>query len=293
MAICKNADCSSLVCKSPLIKAVFSSPCGCVRPVQVELELNVPLYALFPLISVLAAELAEGVVLTPSQVEIVGANAAEQNRDGSVVDANLLPLDQDFDNITAFLIYQRLWNHEVTLNTTLFGNYSVVYVHYPGRDLFCELVVCSLYFFLFGISLVSNQGSKKISGLPPSPPNTVMSSGIEHPLGVDVTNHEGHRKKLRISVIAAITSSAVIILVMCIGAAWIVALKCTPHSNNVLASECQQNIAKTNEFQRSLVKTKRSGIVHIMLVLSSLKIYIYRKMIIPSVSNILYIILPN
>ena len=127
-----------------------------------------------------------------------------------------------------------------------------------------------------------------MSGLPPSPPNTVMSSGIEHPLGVDVTKHEGHRKKLRISVIAAITSSAVIILVMCVGAAWIVALKCTPHTNNVLASECQQNIAKTNEYQRSLVKTKRSGIiVHIMLLLSSQRIHIYREMIIPSVSKIL------
>jgi hypothetical protein len=102
--------------------------------VQVEIELSVPLYALFPLISVLASELAEGVVLMPSQVEIVGANAGERSRDSSVVDANLLPLDQEFDNITAFLIFQRLWNHEVPLNSSLFGNYTVVYVHYPGNE---------------------------------------------------------------------------------------------------------------------------------------------------------------
>ena len=112
-----------------------------------ELELNVPLYALFPLISVLAAELAEGVVLTPSQVEIVGANAGERNRDGSIVDANLLPLDQEFDNITAFLIFERLWNHEVALNETLFGNYSVVYVHYPGTH-FSHKNLIELTYFL-------------------------------------------------------------------------------------------------------------------------------------------------
>lgn len=108
------------------------SPCGCVRPIQVRIDLTVPLYALFPLISVLAANLAEGTVLSPNQVEIIGANADSQNPDYSVVDVNLVPLDQGFDNLTALIIFERFWKHELLLNTTLFGNYSVVYVQYPG-----------------------------------------------------------------------------------------------------------------------------------------------------------------
>ena len=109
------------------------SPCGCVRPIQVKLDLSVPLYSLFPLISLLAANLADATVLSPNQVEIVGANADSRDPDSSIVDVNLVPLDQAFDNLTALLISQKLYKHKLLLNVTLFGNYNVIYVQYPGK----------------------------------------------------------------------------------------------------------------------------------------------------------------
>ena len=126
------ADCDEIVCLPPLTKTPFMSPCGCVRPIEVKIDLSVPLYSLFPLISVLATNIAEATVLSPNQVEISGANADSQNPDTSIVDVNLVPLDQAFDNLTALLIFQKFWSHELLLNSSLFGNYSVIYVHYPG-----------------------------------------------------------------------------------------------------------------------------------------------------------------
>ena len=71
--------------------------------------------------------------------------------------------------------------------------------------------------------------------------------------------HKTHRKKLRITVIAAIIASSTIMLVMCVGVVWMLALKCALHTKEPLAFEPDQKIAKTNEFQRTLVKTKKSG----------------------------------
>ncbi|KAI5063766.1 hypothetical protein GOP47_0022313 [Adiantum capillus-veneris] len=190
-------DCGAIVCLPPLTKTPFMSPCGCVHPIQVRIELTVPLYSLFPLISVLAANLAESTVLSPNQVEIVGANADSQDPDNSVVDVNLVPLDQGFDNLTALIIYEKFWKHEVVLNLTLFGNYSVLYVQYPG--------------------------------LPPSPPTQQTALGgqpgapaRENPVGV-VVKTKGH--KLGVGTIAVITLSAAIALVFILGALWFVLLK--------------------------------------------------------------------
>lgn len=141
------ADCDQTVCLPPLTKTPFMSPCGCVRPIEVKIDLSIPLYSLFPVISVLATDLAEGTVLSLNQVEISGANADSQNPDMSIVDVNLVPLDQAFDNLTALLIFQRFWNHELVLNSSLFGNYSVIYVHYPGTSalLLVALSRCASY----------------------------------------------------------------------------------------------------------------------------------------------------
>eukprot|EP00250_Pteridium_aquilinum_P019029 c24262_g1_i1 orf=980-4132(+) len=191
-----SEDCSTIVCLPPLTKTPFMSPCGCVRPIQVRIELTVPLYSLFPLISVLAANLAEGTVLSPNQVEVIGANADSQNPDYSVVDVNLVPLDQGFDNLTALIIFEKFWKHELLLNSTLFGNYSVVYVQYPG--------------------------------LPASPPSENTPGGQsgaplkQNPVGV-VVKSKSHN--LGVGTIAVIALSSAIALVVCLGAVWLLLLK--------------------------------------------------------------------
>ncbi|MCO5610199.1 hypothetical protein L7F22_064435 [Adiantum nelumboides] len=189
-----SPDCSAVVCVSPLTRASFVSECSCVQPIEVELELSVPLYALFPIISVLAGELAEGALLRPNQVEVVGANTSGRNPEFSIVDANFLPLQEDFDILTAITIAQNLWKHEVILNRTLFGNYSVIYVKYPG--------------------------------LPPAPPTRGPvngMAGIQKPLGVDVSKPK--KEKLGTRTTAVIVLAAVIAMVICFGAAWLFFLK--------------------------------------------------------------------
>eukprot|EP00250_Pteridium_aquilinum_P033150 c5253_g1_i2 orf=1-1899(-) len=196
-AFSPSPDCSAVVCLSPLTKGSFVSRCGCVRPIEVEIELSVPLYALFPLISVLAGELAKSIVLSPRQVEIVGANTSGRNQEFSIVDTKFVPLGKDFDILTATIISQKFWSHEVALNRTLFGNYTVVYVHYPG--------------------------------LPPSPPSETQGGqasimgGISKPFGVNVSTPS--KKKFGISTIAAIVLSSAVALVICCGAVWLMLLK--------------------------------------------------------------------
>ncbi|KAI5060994.1 hypothetical protein GOP47_0023499 [Adiantum capillus-veneris] len=215
-------DCGAVVCLPPLTKTAFMSPCGCVRPIQVQIQLTVPLYSLFPSISVLAANIADGIVLAPSQVEITGANADSQNPDYSIVVVNLVPLDQEFDNLTAFLIFQKFWNHEVALNASLFGNYSVAYVHYPG--------------------------------LPPSPPSQIDNGGLngtngkanQEPFGVDV-NQKSH--KLGIEIIVVIAVSSAIALVACLGALWFLFRRYS-HSE-VTSPKTEPGMVST--------RTKRSG----------------------------------
>lgn len=101
---------------------------------QVGLRLSVALYTFFPLVSELASEIATGVFLKPSQVRIMGANAAGQDPEKTIVLTDLVPLGEKFDNTTAYLTFQRLWHKKVVINTSLFGDYEVLYVHYPGDD---------------------------------------------------------------------------------------------------------------------------------------------------------------
>ncbi|CAL5345087.1 unnamed protein product [Camellia sinensis] len=41
-------------------------------------------------------------------------------------------LKKKFDNTSAMLTYERSWQKKVPLNKTLFGNYEVLYINYPG-----------------------------------------------------------------------------------------------------------------------------------------------------------------
>ncbi|XP_050252008.1 receptor-like serine/threonine-protein kinase ALE2 [Quercus robur] len=62
----------------------------------------------------------------------MGVIANSQNQESTVVDINLVPLGEKFDNTTAVLTSDRFWHKKVPLNSTLFGNYGVLYISYPG-----------------------------------------------------------------------------------------------------------------------------------------------------------------
>uniref|UniRef100_A0A6N2L8D0 Protein kinase domain-containing protein n=1 Tax=Salix viminalis TaxID=40686 RepID=A0A6N2L8D0_SALVM len=114
------------ICTEPLTTVPFGSPCGCVFPMKVRLLLDVAPYAVFPVMRELESEVAAGTYLEESQVKIMGASAANQNQGKTVVDINLVPLGEKFDNTTAILTYDRFWKKKVPLNITLFGNYEII-----------------------------------------------------------------------------------------------------------------------------------------------------------------------
>ncbi|GAV74161.1 Pkinase_Tyr domain-containing protein [Cephalotus follicularis] len=120
------------ICVDPLTATPFGSPCGCVFPMKVRLLLDVAPYAVFPVMNQLEIEVAAGTYLQQSQVKIMGATADSENQGKTVVDINLVPLGEKFDNTTALLTYDRFWHNKVPLNSTIFGNYEVVYISYPG-----------------------------------------------------------------------------------------------------------------------------------------------------------------
>lgn len=99
---------------------------------KVRLLLDKSLYSIFPVVRDLGIEVAEGTYLGPSQVVVVGASADNQNQERTIVDINLVPLGEKFDNITAVLIYERFWKKKVPLNRTMFGDYEVMHIMYPG-----------------------------------------------------------------------------------------------------------------------------------------------------------------
>ncbi|XP_042482446.1 receptor-like serine/threonine-protein kinase ALE2 isoform X2 [Macadamia integrifolia] len=209
-----NQDCTSVTCTEPLTNTPPGSPCGCVWPIQVGLRLSVALYTFFPLVSELAQELASGVFMKQSQVRIMGANAADQQPEKTIVLIDLVPLGEKFDNTTAYLTFEKFWHKQVAIKTSFFGDYEVLYVRYPG--------------------------------LPPSPPSASSSIGTMDagpysgrdnngrtikPLGVDVSRR--HKGGLGGSTIAIIVLSSFIVMVLCIVTAWLLLLKCCHHTSQL------------------------------------------------------------
>ncbi|KAK3210495.1 hypothetical protein Dsin_015201 [Dipteronia sinensis] len=202
-----NADCSTTVCTEPYTNTPPGAPCGCVWPMQVGLRLSVALYTFFPLVSELAAEIAAGVFMKQSQVRIMGANAATEQPEKTVVLIDLVPLGEKFDNTTAFLTYQRFWHKQVVILSSFFGDYEVLYVRYPG--------------------------------LPPSPPSA--SSSIDliddgpysgngnnartvRPEGVDVPKR-GKSNGINPGIVVIIVLSAFVAVVVCSAIAWVLLFK--------------------------------------------------------------------
>lgn len=95
-----------------------------------------------------------------SQVTIVGANAANQQPDKTVVLIDLVPLGEKFDNATAFLTSDRFWRKKVVIKASYFGNYDVLYLNYPGRNNWPNSVIKSFVFSLctFRICFLLNEG---------------------------------------------------------------------------------------------------------------------------------------
>ncbi|XP_073149201.1 uncharacterized protein [Henckelia pumila] len=199
--------CAPLSCTEPLTYGPPDSPCICVLPIQVGLSLTVALYTFFPLVSELSKEIASGVYMKQSQVRIMGANANAVNPQKTIVLIDLIPLGTKFDDTTAYLTFQRFWHKQVVISMSLFGDYDVLYVRYPG--------------------------------LPPSPPLPPSTIGIVgsnpypgrdnnartvQPLGVDVRRNQ-HNEGPKRGILASIIVSAFVIFVLFCAIAWVFMFK--------------------------------------------------------------------
>ncbi|CAL0299641.1 unnamed protein product [Lupinus luteus] len=119
------------ICTDPLTATPFGSPCGCVFPVKVRLILDIAPLPIFPLINELEIEVASGTYLKQSQVRIMGVTADSENQGCTVIDINLVPLGEKFDDITFSVICERFWQKKVPLNKSLFGDFAVLSITYP------------------------------------------------------------------------------------------------------------------------------------------------------------------
>ncbi|KAK4265659.1 hypothetical protein QN277_026682 [Acacia crassicarpa] len=204
-----NEDCLSTVCTEPYTNSPPGAPCRCVWPMQVGLRLGVSLYTFFPLVSELASEISTGVLMKQSQVRIMGAKSADEQPEETDVLIDLVPLGESFDNTTAFFTSQRFWHKLVAIKASYFGDYEVLYVSYPG--------------------------------LPPSPPLPPSMSMIDggpysngnngrtiKPIGVDIPKRP-HKNPLSGSVIAIISLSAFVAVLLCSAAAWVLLFKHRDH----------------------------------------------------------------
>ncbi|KAJ8535858.1 hypothetical protein K7X08_034259 [Anisodus acutangulus] len=203
-----NQDCSSFTCTEPLTYTPPGSPCCCVWPMQVAVRLNVTLYTFFPLVSELAKEIAAGVSLNRSQVRIMGANAADQQLEKTIVHINLVPTDGKFDAATALTIYQKFWKRTLLIKTTDFGAYEMVYVRYPG---------------LPPSPPTHYSSSATIDDLPAYPGNENDGRTIK-PLGVDVSRMR--KKGITRNMIVVIVLSSFTAFVLCMGFIWLLLFKC-------------------------------------------------------------------
>ncbi|KAL0383680.1 UNVERIFIED_CONTAM: Receptor-like serine/threonine-protein kinase ALE2 [Sesamum calycinum] len=174
-------------------RPIFLQLCGLYdlhRPGGIKSEGHavLPSPATSPEVTELEIEVAAGTYLKQSQVAIIGASADIQNQERTVVDINLVPLGEKFDNTTAMLTYQRFLQKKVPLNRTLFGDYDIMYIAYPG--------------------------------LPSSPPSGILFG--EAPAG-SVGNQQfpitadfvGKKQKMNPRLVFVIAFSAFVVLVVC------------------------------------------------------------------------------
>ncbi|XP_037413560.1 receptor-like serine/threonine-protein kinase ALE2 isoform X3 [Triticum dicoccoides] len=194
-----NSYCTALNCKDPMTNSPPGTTCLCVLPIKVELRLGIALYTFFALVSELAQEIASGVFMKQSQVHVMGANAATEDPEKTIVLIDLVPLGASFDNTTTLSVFERFWRKQVIINPTDFGNYDVLNVQYPG-----------------------------LPSSPPSAPgnlNNSLSNGNDqrlHPLAADIGNHRETKGR---GIIVIIVLSSIFALILCAGAALVIYFK--------------------------------------------------------------------
>ncbi|ONM38809.1 Protein kinase superfamily protein [Zea mays] len=126
-----NSYCTT-PCSDPLTNSPPGMTCLCVLPIKVELRFGIALYTFFTLVPELAQDIASGVFMNQSQVRVMGANAAPDDPEKTIVFIDLVPLGPKFDNATAFSVFERFCNKQVIINHNHFGKYDVLYVLYQG-----------------------------------------------------------------------------------------------------------------------------------------------------------------
>ncbi|KAL3829986.1 hypothetical protein ACJIZ3_018788 [Penstemon smallii] len=228
-------DCAPLTCADPLTYGPPESPCVCVLPIQVGLRLSIALYTFFPLVSELASEIASGIFMRQSQVRIMGANEAGDNPEKTIVLIDLVPLGENFDHTTAYLTFRRFWEKQVLIKTSVFGDYDVLYVRYPGLPQSPPLPP----------STTGIIGSKPYPG-PDNNGRTIK------PLGVDVGRKQ-HRGGPNRSILATIVLSGFVAVILLCSIAWVLVFK---HRDSV----SQQDPNPTNRMPPSIAKSSGKAI---------------------------------
>ncbi|XP_042407323.1 receptor-like serine/threonine-protein kinase ALE2 [Zingiber officinale] len=214
-----NLDCTSLVCEDPLENPPPGSSCVCVLPIRVGLRLNVTLYTFFPLVPEFAEEVAFGIYMNQSQVRIMGANVATEQSESTVVLIDLIPVKEMFDNSTALFTFEKFWHKDIAINTSLFGDYTVLYVLYPGLPQSPPIVPAD-----------SNDGDKAFANN-----NNLRAM---KPLGVDVGKPKKRASGTLIAVIV-LSCFVTLLLGMGVGAVWLLQLKQSDR-NHLAATSIQK-----------------------------------------------------
>ncbi|XP_074268195.1 receptor-like serine/threonine-protein kinase ALE2 isoform X2 [Silene latifolia] len=236
-----NQDCTAVTCPEPYTSTLTGSPCGCVLPIKVKLQLNVSIYTFFPFVSELASEIASSLSLNRSQVRIMGADAANQQPEKTIALIYLIPLSDKFKFDNAFSMYQKFWRKKVHVKYSLFGAYDVLDVHYPG--------------------------------LPPSPPSlsSNLASIDDHsypanhkenggsslkPLGVDVPRKQNKGFSRRVA--AVIIISCFTVIVTCAAVVWMLIASCRSSGHQREAAASASSFTKPSGAARSLALGSRS-----------------------------------
>ncbi|KAG8060713.1 hypothetical protein GUJ93_ZPchr0002g23632 [Zizania palustris] len=177
-------------CSEPMTTTPIGSPCGCVLPISVIVDLDVAPYLLFMHIAELEVEVAAGTFLKQSQVKIMAAIQSIQDDQKTRVTIYLVPLREQFDSYTASLISDRFWNNKTRINSSIFGDYKVINITYPGLRF-------------------------SPSSLPETYHGSDPTGTGEDPITVDW--HHRKSKKLDSWIIVVVSGSSLTLIVACLG----------------------------------------------------------------------------
>lgn len=120
-------------------------------PIKVELQFAIALYTFFTLVAELAQDIASGVLMNQSQVRVMGANAAPNDPEKTIVFIDLVPLGPKFDNAIALSVFERFWQKKVIINRMHFGKYDVLDVQYVGES---SIVLLNISFSIMLVSSI-------------------------------------------------------------------------------------------------------------------------------------------